>query len=272
MLPSGVAKRFVAPAYAVPGLKARCGTVAFPYTGKDNSFSGQDMSNEERRIVLYVDGSAGQKFHIKGKTLPIGWGVVALHDDTHHEILKGEYPKNGNTGALFEFYAFIEGVQYAIGQGFKPHQISIYTDEQQLCWAVFMLHRENFVATQTVETFKSRLKHACKRFDPDAYENALACLKYGIVSKLNKSEFSLYHNRAHYLANAGRRGVAVLQDEKVETFLAYDEWLAKAVFTFYMSPERAIEQGILGPFQPERATTNGAVMWQYQPPFTRAAA
>jgi ribonuclease HI len=229
------------------------------------------MDNEERRIVLYVDGSAGAKLVRDGKTLSIGWGVVALHDDSHHEIIKGEFPGKVYAGKQYEFYAFLEGVQYAFSQGFKPHQISIHTDEQQLVAAVFLLHRENYAATETVNEFLARLKFASKPFGPGAYENALACLKEGTVWKAANSEFSLYYNRAHYLANAGRRGVAVLQGGDVEPFLTYDEWLSTVVFTFYMGSEEALLKGVLGPYQPEKATANGAIRWQYCPPFTRPA-
>lgn len=229
------------------------------------------MGNDERRIVMYVDGSAAtkRKHERDGKTLPIGWGVVALHDDAHHEIIKGEFPGKGFDGRQFEFYAFIEAVQYAVSQGFRPNQISIHTDEPQLYWAGFLLHPENYVASETVTAFHDRLKCVCEPFGPQAYENVLACLKYGIVSRVTGSEFSLYHKRAHYLANAGRHASAVLNGEEPKPFLAYDEWLATVVFTFYMSPETAIVHGILGPFQPEKSTGNG-VVWEYHLPFTRA--
>jgi ribonuclease HI len=226
----------------------------------------------DRRIVLYVDGSGSDKLTKSGKTLPIGWGVVALHDDCHHEIVKGEFPGRGTDGSLFELYAFIEGVQYAIGKGFSPEQISIYSDDDRIYRAIFMFHPQNYVATEDVEKLKSRIEYACRRFGADAFENVLACLRRSNVSKLVNSTFSLYHNRAHYLANAGRIGANVLEGVPAEPFLGYDDWLANVVFTFYMSPAVATERGILGPFQPERATLNGAVMWTFVPPFTRDAA
>jgi ribonuclease HI len=229
-------------------------------------------SMDTRRIVLYVDGSGSDKLTKSGKTLPIGWGVVALHDDCHHEIVRGEIPGRGTDGSLFEYYAFIEAVQYAFREGFAPEQISIYSDDDRLNQAVFMLHRENYVAPQTVDTFKARLRQACKRFDADAFDNVLACLQRSSVSKLVNSNFSLYHNRAHYLANAGRIGADVLEGAPPKAFLSYDDWLSNVVFKFYMSPEVATERGIFGPFQPERATLNGAVMWDFVPPFTREPA
>jgi ribonuclease HI len=229
-------------------------------------------SVDSRRIVLYVDGSGSDKLTKSGKTLPIGWGVVALHDDCHHEIVKGELPGRGTDGSLFELYAFIEGVQYAIGKGFAPEQISIYSDDDRIYRAVFMFHRENYVATETVDKLKARIEYACRRFGADAFENVLACLQRSSVSKLVNSNFSLYHNRAHYLANAGRIGADVLEGAPPKAFLSYDDWLSNVVFKFYMSPEVATERGIFGPFQPERATLNGAVMWDFVPPFIREPA
>lgn len=226
------------------------------------------MNNSNRRIVLYVDGSGSQKTASKGNPLPIGWGVVALHDDTHHEIVKGEYPRTEGEGALFEPYAFIEGVQYAIAQGFAPEQISIHTDDERLVRAVFQLHPENYRAGERA-AFIERLKWACRRFGSDAYDNVLQCLARSMVSKIDRSEFTLYHYRAHYLANAGRLGVAVLEGELPPTFLSYDEWIASVVFKFYMSSQVATQHGILGPFHPKRATKNGAVQWDFIPPFSR---
>jgi ribonuclease HI len=221
---------------------------------------------------LYVDGSGSDKLTKSGKTLPIGWGVVALHDDCHHEIVRGEIPGRGTDGSLFELYAFIEGVQYAVGKGFAPEQISIYSDDDRIYRAVFMFHRENYVATETVDKLKARIEYACRRFGDDAFANVMACLQRSHVSKLVNSTFSLYHNRAHYLANAGRTGVNVLAGELPPPFLRYEDWLASVVFKAFMSPANAAQRGIFGPFQPERATLNGAVMWDFVPPFTREAA
>jgi ribonuclease HI len=118
------------------------------------------MNNNTRRIVLYVDGSGSQKTSSKGRSLPIGWGVVALHDDTHHEIVKGEYPRTGEEGALFETYAFIEGIQYAVEQGFSPEQISIYTDDERLSNGAFQLHPQNYAGTHRISSLTARLKLA----------------------------------------------------------------------------------------------------------------
>ena len=154
-------------------------------------------------------------------------------------------------------------------QGFQPEQISIYTDDERLGRASFILHPENYVAPDVVAALKNRVKAACRRFGESAYENVLRCLTRSIVSKVNGSEFTLYHYRAHYLANAGRKSVELLSSEPAPAVQGYDEWISSVAFRFYMSSRKATALGILGPFQPEYATDNGAVPWDFVPPFSR---
>jgi hypothetical protein len=223
------------------------------------------MGNDNRRIILFGDGSGGSKMARKGRPLPLGWGVVALHDDGHHEIVRGITPDERKDASYFELYAFLEGVQYATNLGFAPEQISIYTDETRLISSRDAFHRENYVATETVDMLMEHLRYASLRFGSDAFDNAVTCLQRSNVSRLANAQFALYYHRAHYLANAGRMGADL--SNPCPPFLSYDEWLESADFPLYMSQESAGRRGILGPFRPESLTPNGAVRWNYRLPF-----
>jgi hypothetical protein len=207
------------------------------------------MSNH-RHLVLHVDGSKivpkgdgkgqGQGLSAGRGLHSFGWGVVALHDDTHTERF-GHFMSRWDSGlnGHHEQIAFVQGVLLARELGFAKDwsRVSIFCDDMIFGSAPSHLHKDNFAPSraQQIHTCLDTVTRLC--FDEEAKTLTLEALGAARIVKVKGHSLHVYQERVDHLAKFGaRQGAGVVgQDESPQSM---EEWLAAGIPT-YLENEQA---------------------------------
>jgi hypothetical protein len=189
--------------------------------------------NKQRHLVLHVDGSSmvpkGTKTHV------FGWGLVALHDDTHTEC-HGHIvsPVNSGLNGHHEQIAFVQGVLLARELGFGGQSwsgVSIFCDDLIFGSAPSHLHKDNFAPTRAdqIHACLSRVTQLC--FDQKAHDLTLDALMHARIVKVKGHSLHVYQERVDNLAKFGaRQGAGIVgMDEQPASM---DDWLETGITTY----------------------------------------
>lgn len=206
-----------------------------------------------RYLIMHVDGS-----HVvapRSKEQSFGWGLVALHDDAHHEVW-GHHraPKVSPLLGYHEHLAFVNGVLYARAGGFDFRDVSIYCDCNIFGYAQTSLHPGNY-NQERAEKLMQRLHTVAKHaFDPSVVDLVLDAFRHSRLVKLKGHSFQVYQERADYLArHAARQGMLAEHEQCHPKDM--DAWLAGGIAHYAPakdaqpgSPPRYVEKLWRAPF------------------------
>jgi ribonuclease HI len=179
------------------------------------------MSN----LVMYIDGSEFFTKHTKLKKTLLGWGVVALHPVHGRQEFAGSFEvEHGQTG-YHEMTALHRAIEYAEMHGFKPSEVTIFTDCQWVANSGFNVTPENFskLRGDTIDRIK-RFKKFFFNEDDYLVEKMIYWLMNMSLHKVKGHSFIIDNMRADYLARSG-------SNKKV---LDYSDWL-KSGFEYWNS-------------------------------------
>lgn len=164
----------------------------------------------QRRVILHVDGSSKQSKRLAVTKLgkmdrprTIGWGLVALHDNGHHER-SGAYriQRTDSIFGMHEAVAIAEGIEYAYVQGFEPEDVAMYCDDDLLGYSPTYLHSPNQLWRKS-DAIVDCMQKVLQYLEPDnevrLYRtlNYLRCMR---MVKLKGHKMEVYQERADYLA------------------------------------------------------------------------
>lgn len=186
-----------------------------------------------KSIVLYADGSgaiaSGKKQWLNG------FGIVALFDDCEEEH-SGGYASDRRLCGAHELIAFVETMKFALSKGFRFEEMTFYIDDEILGVASFWLHPGNYAGTLALEKFQQRMRVVTDLlYDDKTYEQVFQCLQLARIVKLKGHRFSVYQNRADYLARISMRS---LESEVRTMVMAFAAWLEQGL-TYYDQDQEA---------------------------------
>lgn len=180
-----------------------------------------------RKLILHVDGS--RVLSDDRSIQSFGWGMVALHDDTHHErqgYVLGE--RVTPLGGHHEEIAFVNGVLYARDQGFDFRHVTIFCDDACFGNAPGSLHPHNFQVVRA-EQVMSRLHCVVKHcFTPDVIDVMLLAFSQCMIVKVKGHSRHVYQERVDYLAKFSAHQGCNNPQETLE-LLDLDAWLQKGI-------------------------------------------
>lgn len=196
-----------------------------------------------RRLIVYVDGS--QVIGPQRRAQAQGWGLVALHDDQHHER-RGHF-LGGKVSPLHgrhEHLAFVQAVLYARDQGFDPRQVSIYCDDDVFGYAAWSTHPGNFQG-QKAEIVMQRLRGVAQHaFDASIIEPVLQTFFHSHIVKLRGHRQEVYQERVDYLAKFSARQALGLEEPDAAP-MDMQTWLEQGLEIYPRMPvEEAVETGV----------------------------
>ena len=191
------------------------------------------MTTAKKSTIIYVDGS-----HVRLNTSlegVLGWGLIALHDDTLHEESGSlVIHRKQNLRGEHETLAMLHALRYIIENKIPANEVSIYCDDAILGHAPTFLYPGNYMGHKA-DLVINRLALIAKH---TGYEESLpemmALLSEVRVIKLKGHQQHVYQERVDYLANT-RANIAA-GDDQVE--LNFDDWLKKGIL-IYSSPDKA---------------------------------
>lgn len=183
-------------------------------------------------LVMYLDGSVIKLNH---HAVSLGWGFVALANDTHVER-HGAVRTGRELSGHHELLALTEAVLYAHQNGYAPHQVAIYTDDGGLTDGVSALSPENY-RTAVWHALQARFELLVKRcYDEGALALVLQYLKGARMHKLKSHRNLVYNHRADYLA---RTSAYSLKEDTPREVQPFEEWLA-AGFLRYLNNDETV--------------------------------
>jgi ribonuclease HI len=177
---------------------------------------------------LHVDGS--QVRESGGVSQATGWAFVACHDGEYHErsgaILEG---RRGKLVGYHEQLAVVHGLLYAHSQGIAFEDVTLYSDDIDCGYAPTFLFPGNFRVTHA-DRVRERLSWVVKHcFEPHVTNLVLDAYSKAIVHKVKGHSFSVYQERADYLAKTA--AWAACKGTVTEP-VPYDDWLSRG-FKFF---------------------------------------
>lgn len=193
-----------------------------------------------KRLVLHVDGS---RAHTEGRhLLALGWGLVALHDDQHHER-QGNlvYTRDDPFTGYHEHLAVVQGILYAHELGIEFSNVTLFTDDQVFGYAQQRLHPENY-RQAAGHALRTRLRTLVNRlFPPEVFDLVLKALNEMLIVWVKGHQNHVYQERVDYLARTTARRCLGLEESP---HLLYDEWLARGFVNYRFvengAPERTV--------------------------------
>lgn len=202
------------------------------------------------KLVLHVDGS---------RVLPpsrefqsFGWGLVAIHDDTHHEKfgnVRGK--KQSILNGHHEHIAFVEGVRYAVEKGFAFKDVTIACDDDIFGYSAFCLHEGNF-GQVGAEKIKNRLKRVVDLcYSPPVYDQVMAAFLECRVIKLKGHRNDVYQERADYLA---KFAAYVPVEPHRAPLIPYEDWLGQGFVCYSKGEVEPVRSIWYPPFVPSPVT------------------
>lgn len=179
-------------------------------------------------ILIYLDGSSVQLSPKGGKQVSVGWGLVALANDTQVEQF-GAHQLPISFSGYHEQIALVEAVRYAHQQGFTPEEVSFYTDDEILRNAQEGLHPGNCRASWTNQLRDRICKLVGHAYEVEMWPLVETYLRGARVNKLKSHRNLVYNHRVDYLA----KNAAYSLKESPRAVTNYDDWLA-AGFVRYL--------------------------------------
>lgn len=187
-----------------------------------------------RQLVIYVDGAhqvQDKQHHV------LAWGLVALHDDEHHEM-RGSVlsPWPSPIGSCHEQIAFVQAVLYAKAHGFDLKNVSIFCDDDIFGYAPFFLHPGNYKPSRADQVMTRLHQVARHAYTPAVKALVLEAFEKCRITKLKGHSEIVYQERVDYLAKHALR--SVLNPEVYRECLEMDEWLRRGLVIYEpISPE-----------------------------------
>lgn len=205
-----------------------------------------------RQLVIYVDGA----HQVKNKQHHVlAWGLVALHDDEHHE-LHGQVlaPWPSPIGSCHEQIAFVQAVLYADQHGFAPEDVSIFCDDDIFGYAPFFLHPGNYKASRADQVMTRLHQVARHAFTREVKDLVLEAFQKSRITKLKGHSEIVYQERVDYLAKHALR--TALNPEVDRELLSMDDWLGRGLVIYEPIDPAVLEADTAGdPLAPQRTHT-----------------
>ncbi len=167
-------------------------------------------------VVIYCDGGS-QK--LDSNSAVVSCGLVAIHDDQTIEFHKHHHVDRRFQG-LHELIAFIHAVNYV--KDLNPNRVSFYVDDEDIGYAAFFLHQENF-QKQHHDRIISRVLLACQAIGYSDSGLIINFLKYSRIVKVRGHRTTVYNLRADYLACHSRQ--EFLNNSQI--LESFESWLEK---------------------------------------------
>ena len=150
------------------------------------------------KVVAYIDGSH-VKYIADGQPKFVnGWSMILHHNSQSEELYGARVIRKQDSG-LHEFFAFVECVLELKRRGYKPEDVSIYTDDQIVTYIPFDLHPDNYSRGFLMNLPK--WKKACHHyFDEHTFEEALQFIQKCRINKVKGHALCVDNHRCDYLA------------------------------------------------------------------------
>lgn len=175
------------------------------------------------KMTVYCDG--GEREH--NRKFFQGWGFVAHHNEDIDEVFDGIKLKTPTQRGFHEIHAFYAAVQYAESYGYKPSEVSFYSDCDWLRDAGFHLHPGNYSKSRA--KFMKRVITFQRLFFPGDRKVALRMIKWLLgahICWIKGHDSTVYNLRADQLATAG---IAQLKTKKEVRPVFFSSWLAAGI-------------------------------------------
>ncbi|HET8688382.1 MAG TPA: RNase H family protein [Methanosarcina sp.] len=171
------------------------------------------------KLTCYIDGSQIKE---KGE-IRQGWAFLAFH--THGETVEMNGSYHGPAADKmrsnwYEILAFYNAVKYAISHGYKPEEVSFYTDCDWVAYGGFHLVPENYSGRRdgVMERIKL-LKALFYKHDETLVETMAEWLVKARHHWVKGHRIDVNNNRVDYLARSA------IYSKPVADVMEFNEWL-----------------------------------------------